>query len=1152
MNNDQSAIFSNISNAFAKSSIGDIFRTTICDSLVVPSRLRALASAIMSKQHNEESIVVVTSTIAQAESLSADIKAFIDPSDVELLPCWETLPFERISPSIETMGIRSHVISRMGSLKRPKVIVGSARAICQKLSRIFDAIEVEIKITIGKDFSQDFLISKLVEIGYSREQQVEARGEFAIRGSILDIYCSTSIHPIRIEFWGDTVERINTFSLSDQRSVEKLEMIVIAPARELIVNDSLKEKAKKAAIEHPWAQESFLKIEQGLIFEGMESFLPFLTEDKLGFLSLLKPSDPIVFCDSGQIESRLEDLKNEEEALSKTLSVTWDAKLENTPSMFVDFETLSNVSNLKTFWDSVPKSPNVASIAGFGFNTTRSDIGELVTKLNDLKNVGNSVFLVSDSVAGVNRLSNKLSDEGLSIISLDKIDQTLAFQPGIYSCVGDIEEGTICSTFKIAIITDHELAGKRYVRRRTTTNKRAVQTYDDLSVGDYVVHHHHGVGRFEGLETKTMVGVTREYLILSFKGSDKLFVPSDQVGLVRKYIGGEKPTLHKLGGSDFEKTRSSVKNQVNLIAQELVVLYRKRINSSGIQYSPDTPWQKEMEDLFPFELTIDQARAIEEVKVDMETAHPMDRLICGDVGFGKTEVAMRAAFKATQDSRQVAVLVPTTLLATQHGISFEERFSPFGLRVETLSRFKTSKEQDKIVQDVKDGLVDVVIGTHRLLSKDIKFKDVGLLIVDEEQKFGVSHKEAIKHFAHNVDVLTLTATPIPRTLEMSLTGIRDLSMITTPPENRQPILTYVHEYDERAVAEAIRRELLREGQVFFVHNRVKDLEHFADKIRDLIPEARVVTAHGQMRDNQLENVVNDFYDRKYDVLISTTIVESGLDLPAVNTLIVDRADTLGLAQLYQLRGRVGRRGQRAYAYLFSPKNQALSHLAYERLKTIGEFTELGSGFKIAMRDLEIRGAGSLLGDVQSGHIAAVGFDLYCEMVTEAIDELNGIEKEELVDVTIDIPGDALIPQDYVATQDQRFDLYRRLSIAKTENEIDEISIEIKDRFGIMPTVCENLIEITKLRVACQLVGISSVLRSRQFYRFIGAQLSQSQQIRLQRVFKDAIYKEAHILGQSEIVIELKTIRSTLNITNNDIPVTLIAFISAMYDTKQLI
>lgn len=489
--------------------------------------------------------------------------------------------------------------------------------------------------------------------------------------------------------------------------------------------------------------------------------------------------------------------------------------------------------------------------------------------------------------------------------------------------------------------------------------------------------------------------------------------------------------------------------------------------------------------------------------------------------FGKTEVALRAAFKATQDSKQVAVLVPTTLLATQHGHTFEERMSSFGLRVEVLSRFQTAKEQKDIVNGVKEGSVDIVIGTHRLLSKDIAFKNLGLLVVDEEQRFGVNHKEAIKHFATNVDVLTLTATPIPRTLEMSLTGIRDMSMITTPPADRQPILTYVHEYDERAIAEAIRRELLREGQVFFVHNRVRDLEHVADVVRDLVPEARTVTAHGQMPEAHLETVVNDFYDHKYDVLIATTIIESGLDLPSVNTLIVDRADALGLAQLYQLRGRVGRRGQRAYAYLFSPKNKALSQEAYERLKTIGEFTELGSGFKIAMRDLEIRGAGSLLGDVQSGHIAAVGFDLYCEMVTEAIGELNGIETVHPHEVTIDIAGNALIPADYVVKEDHRFDIYRRLSSATTSQDVFAIRDELTDRFGAMPTATEELIRITNLRVQCQLHGIVSILTNKDRYRLVGLELPQSLQIRLQRLFSGSLYKPAHSLGPAEVVVKLE-------------------------------
>ena len=1100
-------------------SVSDTIRTSFGDTLVVPTRSRALCTAVASQIKSENITVVITPTHSEAQALAGDLVAFLGEDKVELLPAWETLPFERVSPAIETMGHRCRVQSRIKSKNKPQIVVCSVRAAIQKVISIKKSLE--IKLFKGAEIDRDELISQLVSEGYSREFQVEARGECAVRGSILDVFPSTSAHPIRIEFWGDTIERLSYFSIADQRSNQNCESIDIYPARELLVNEDLKKQAKELSGKYEWASESFDSIAQGLVFDGMESFLPFLTTDEKGFLGLLSVDDSIIVCDPLQTSRRIEELREEESSLAQTLSVTWDASVSDAPSLFADLDLVLREFKGKSMWPSIAPSPDLPAISGVGFDAPRGDIEELAKRLKIHSGGDTTTILVSDSPAGVARMADQLAKFGLTIAKADVVPFSKSGSKEIYGVVADIEHGVVCSSFGISIITDHELSGHRHVRRSRRGSRRSIQTYDDLSTGDYVVHHHHGVGVFEGLETKTMMGVTREYLILSFKGSDKLFVPSDQVGLVRKYIGSDKPALNRLGGADFDKARSVVRSQVNLIAQELIVLYRKRLHAQGFAFSPDTNWQREMEYLFPYELTLDQKNAIDDVKRDMEQPHPMDRLVCGDVGFGKTEVALRAAFKATQDSKQVAVLVPTTLLATQHGHTFEQRFSSFGLRVEVMSRFRTAKEQRVVLDGLKDGSVDVVIGTHRLLSKDVSFRNLGLLIVDEEQRFGVTHKESIKQFATNVDVLTLTATPIPRTLEMSLTGIRDMSMITTPPADRQPILTYVHEYDERAVAEAIRRELLREGQVFFIHNRVRDLEHVADTIRDLVPEARVVTAHGQMAENRLEVIVDDFYEHKYDVLISTTIVESGLDLPAVNTLIVDRADAMGLSQLYQLRGRVGRRGQRAYAYLFSPKNQALSHEAYERLKTIGEFTELGSGFKIAMRDLEIRGAGSLLGDVQSGHIAAVGFDLYCEMVTEAIDNLNGIVKESINEVTIDIPGDALIPEDYVSKQDQRFDLYRRLSSAKDESDVHAISEELVDRFGPIPEVTSNLIEVTLLRVLCQSVRISSIVTNKNAFRLIGREIPQSLQVRLGRISKGSLYKPAHVLGPAEIIVKIE-------------------------------
>lgn len=1113
MSENQLAPFAELAAELCSSSGSDVLLSTLGDSLAVPQRSRALALSILSLKR-EGSILIITPTQNEATSLSADLSAFIDSDDIELLPAWETLPFERVSPSIETMGHRMRVMARMRSDTRPKIVVASLRAAIQKFNSTHDIDALVIEQ--GAEHDRDALVSHLVSMGYTREYQVEARGQCAVRGSIVDIFPSTSAHPVRIELWGDTIERMRQFSVADQRSSVDVETLPIYPASELLFSDDVARRAEQAANEMEWAKESFLAISESRTFEGMESFLPFMTDDTQGICGLLQPSDGVILCDPAELNARKQELVEEENALAQTLSVTWDAPLSDAPSLFVDFDAIVRQHRV-TLWPAIAPNPETPVITGVAFDTPRGDNDELARRLRDLADKDVITVLVSDSVAGTSRMSAQLAQSGLEISIVD----SAPVEPGgVYATVADIEHGVVSHHFGVAIITDHELAGHRHVRRSQRGSRRSLQTYDDLVAGDFVVHHHHGVGVFEGLETKTMVGVTREYLILSFKGSDKLFVPSDQVGLVRKYIGGDKPTLNKLGGADFEKVRSSVRNQVNLIAQELVVLYRKRVNAQGHAFSPDTQWQKELEDLFPYELTQDQARAISDVKNDMEQPHPMDRLICGDVGFGKTEVALRAAFKATQDSKQVAILAPTTLLATQHGHTFEERCGPFGLTVKVLSRFQTPKEQKEIIRGIYDGSVDIVIGTHRLLSQDVEFKDLGLLVVDEEQRFGVNHKESIKQMSTNVDVLTLSATPIPRTLEMSLTGIRDMSMITTPPADRQPILTYVHEYDERAVAEAIRRELLREGQVFFVHNRVQDLEHVADSVRDLVPEARIVVAHGQMSEGILEKVVDDFYEHKYDVLLATTIIESGLDLPSVNTLIVDRADALGLAQLYQLRGRVGRRGQRAYAYLFSPKNRALSHEAYERLKTIGEFTELGSGFKIAMRDLEIRGAGSLLGDVQSGHIAQVGFDLYCEMVTEAIDSLNGLEREEQHDVTIDVPGDALLPEAYVSREEHRFDLYRRLSLSTSHEDVTALHEEIVDRFGPLPEQTQKLMDITHVRIDCQRVGVSSVVTSRNQIRLIGVELAQSQQIRLKRLFPDALYKQPHALGPAEIVLKI--------------------------------
>ncbi|HEV2760448.1 MAG TPA: transcription-repair coupling factor, partial [Acidimicrobiales bacterium] len=621
------------------------------------------------------------------------------------------------------------------------------------------------------------------------------------------------------------------------------------------------------------------------------------------------------------------------------------------------------------------------------------------------------------------------------------------------------------------------------------------------------VHHQHGVGRYGGMVTRAIGGTERDYLLLEYRGGDKLYIPSEQIDTVRHYTGGDSPTLSRLGGSEWQRTRSRVRSAVREIAEELVALYRTRVASPGHAFPPDTPWQQELEEAFPYIETPDQAKAIADVKADMEAPVPMDRLVCGDVGFGKTEVALRATFKAVQDGMQVAVLVPTTLLAQQHFGTFSERFAGYPVRVEVLSRFLTPAQAKKVADGVTDGSVDVVIGTHRLLSGDVKFQSLGLLVVDEEQRFGVTHKESIKKLRADVDVLTLTATPIPRTLEMSRTGIRDLTILNTAPAERQPILTYVGPYDDRAVGEAIRREQLREGQVFFVHNRVQSIERVAADLHEMVPDARIAIAHGQMDEGRLERVVLDFWEGQYDVLVCTTIIESGIDMPTVNTLVVDRADLMGLGQLHQLRGRVGRAGQRAYAYLFFPPERELTEQAYERLKTIGEHTELGSGFKIAMRDLEIRGAGNLLGANQSGHIAAVGYDLYVQMVSEAVAELKGEPVKAPAEVKLDIPVDAHLPPEFVPGGEQRLEAYRRLAAVTTQSEVEDVAAEWLDRYGPLPPPAEALISVARLRAECVRTGIREVTVARNIIRMSPVVLKLSAQIRLQRLSRDAVYKE---------------------------------------------
>ncbi len=1098
-------------------------------TLAVPEAARALVTAGLTELSSRRPVVLAVPTSTEAERLAHDLAAYLGDEAVELFPAWETLPFERVSPGVETMGRRLRVLWRLRDASRaPSVVVASVRALVQRLGPHVADVE-PLVVRPGQQLDRDEVVADLVAAGYRREDMVEHRGEVAVRGSIVDVFPSTADRPVRIDLWGDEVDRLAEFSVADQRSTADLAEVAIFPCRELLPTPEVRERAERLVGLEPWGREQWERLAQGLHFDGMESWLPWLTKDEHVLLDVVGDDAQVLLCEPRRMRDRAADLLAEEADLAATLAVTWGAvgngsggaarttgaepgtlpragrRVEQAadhgfPRLHLDFDRLLSHTKAPA-WQviGVPDSPDTPQVEASGWDPVVGDGSGLLQRLGQLSRDGFRIVVGADGEGSAARVGEMLAGEG--------IRAEVVVRP--------LERGAVLRSVKLAVLAESDLTGRRRAHRRARPRRRDAEGFfDDLKVGDYVVHHQHGVARYGGMVKRAIGGVERDYLLLEYKGDDKLYVPSDQIDAVRHYTGGEAPSLNRLSGDGWQRTKAKVRAAVAEIAQELVVLYQKRLADTGHAFSPDTPWQRELEDAFPYQETPDQLKAITDVKNDMEVPQPMDRLVCGDVGFGKTEVAIRAAFKAVQDGKQVAILVPTTLLAQQHYQTFSERFAGYPVRVEVLSRFLTPGQARKVVRGIEAGEVDVVIGTHRLLSADVRFKALGLLVVDEEQRFGVTHKELIKQLRTNVDVLTLTATPIPRTLEMSLTGIRDLTLLNTPPAERQPILTYVGEVDDRAIAEAIRRELLREGQVFYVHNRVQDIDHVAAHVRDLVPEARVAIAHGQMDEGSLERVVLDFWEGEFDVLVCTTIIESGIDMPTVNTLVVDRADLLGLGQLHQIRGRVGRSGQRAYAYLFHPRDRSLTEEAYERLKTIGEATELGSGFKIAMRDLEIRGAGNLLGTGQSGHVAAVGYDLYCQMVSEVVAELKGEPVHEPAEIKLDLPLDASLPPEYVPKEELRLEAYRRLAAVTSEAEVDDIRTEWEDRYGAVPDNSAALLDVARLRAEAARVGLREVNVTKRtgigaavwVARLGPVKLKVSEEIRLKRLAPKAIYK----------------------------------------------
>ncbi|HLH99716.1 MAG TPA: transcription-repair coupling factor [Acidimicrobiales bacterium] len=1089
----------------------------------VPEPARAFGIAGLAEAAGRRPVLVAVPTGQDAERLAHDLSAYLGPDEVELCPAWETLPFERVSPSVETMGRRLRAMARLlgtaTAHPTPRVLVAPIRSLLQRLGPHVEEV-APVVIRRGDQVDPEELVARLVGMGYRREYQVEHRGELAVRGSIVDVFGSTDDGPVRIDLWGDEVDRLSEFSVGDQRSAEDLDVVELWACRELLPTEEIRERAARLIGEAPWGREQWERLAEGLTFDGMESWLPWLTPDERLLTDLIPAGGLVVLAEPRRMRDRAAELLDEERALAGTLAQTWGATDSTFPPLHLPFDRLLQETDAAVWTVTpAPEGPGTTVVAASGWDPVLTEPDRFMARLLQLVREQYRLTICADGKGSAARLAALMAEHGITapVFEEPPADGVLA-TPGVRVVICPLERGFVYPPAKVAVLAETDLTGRRRTHRRPRRRGRSTETFfDDISTGDYVVHYQHGVGRFGGMVRRAIGGVERDYLVLEYRGGDKLYVPSDQIDLLRPYSGGESPSLNRLNGSDWQKTKSRVRSAVREIAQELVVLYQKRVSSPGFAFSPDTVWQTEMEAAFPYVETPDQAKAINETKADMETSYPMDRLVCGDVGFGKTEVAIRAAFKAVQDGKQVAILVPTTLLASQHYQTFSDRFAGYPIRVEMLSRFLTTAQAKKVVDGLADGSVDVVVGTHRLLSAEVRFKDLGLLVIDEEQRFGVNHKEAIKQLRTDVDVLTLTATPIPRTLEMSLTGIRDLTLLQTPPAERQPILTYVGEYDERAVAEAIRRELLREGQVFFVHNRVADIEKVAAELGGLVPEARIAVAHGQMDEGTLEKVVYDFWEGEYDVLVCTTIIESGIDMPTVNTLVVDRADRLGLGQLHQLRGRVGRAGQRAYAYLLFPPDQSLSEEAYERLRTIGEHTELGSGFKIAMRDLEIRGAGNLLSGDQSGHIAAVGYDLYVQMVSEAVASLKGEEVKPPAEIKLDLPVTANLPADYVGREDLRLEAYRRLATVTTHAEVDDIRDEWVDRYGPLPEPAAALLEIGHLRAECARTGVREVAvvasgggalgGAKYTARLQPLALKASQRVRLSRLWPKAVYKE---------------------------------------------
>ncbi len=1039
--------------------------------------------------YNKKPILLVTYNEIQAKKILDNLKTF-DKEKVTFFPKKEIVTYDYIAESKDLPYERIETLSRIKENKN-LIVVTTIESLMQKLPAKDVLFSNMLEFKVGDICNLEEIKRKLVNLGYSRYDLIEGRGQFSIRGGIIDISLDEKLG-VRIELWGDEVDSIRNFSISSQRSVSTLEKVRIYPAHEYVLEDSIENICKKISktiadgkqeeiieqdIEQIKAGNYISKIDKYFneFYEKQENLIDYLNDDYLLFLDEINKIEQREINILQDIGNLSKNLIEKEKVIPEALSIISS----------VDFEILESKHQIVYLEKQDTITKKQAERYHFEYreiNYFKSEIENLFEDLRKWNKDKKSIYVIVDTVEKAKKLKELLEKENILCKIEEKLDKTIivkSVENIVTISVGKLSEGFENFEINQIVISANDLidGGKR---KKTFANKAFKEgekvVFADLKIGDYVVHKNYGIGIFIGVNTITADGTTKDYIKLKYKNEDILYVPTNQLDTIRKYVGGDaiNPPVNSLGSKDWIKTKEKVKNNLRAVARELIELYAKREKAKGYAFEKDTPWQQQFEEQFPYQETDDQLRCIEEVKKDMENQRPMDRLLCGDVGYGKTEVAIRAAFKAVMGHKQVAYLVPTTVLAQQQYEEFRDRMKDFPIKVEILNRFKSKKYQDEVIKKLKLGEVDVVIGTHRLLSKDIEFNDIGLLIIDEEHRFGVKAKEKIKQYKSNIDVLTMTATPIPRTMHMSIVGIRDMSVIYEPPQNRKPVQTYVLEYDQEVIKEAITKELERDGQVFYIYNRVDTIQKKADEISRLVPEANVTYAHGQMTGNQIEEIMKDFIEKKANVLVCTTILESGIDIPNANTIIVEDANRMGLAALYQIRGRVGRADRQAYAYITYRKDKMLSEEADKRLKAIKEFTEFGSGFKIAMRDLEIRGAGSLLGEIQSGHLEQVGYDTYCNLLDEVVKEMQGLEIEPDLDIQIDLNVTSYIPDEYIPDSSQKIEIYQNIALCKNEEDIQNVVDEIIDRFGNMPSELENLLDIARIKYLSKAHYISKI------------------------------------------------------------------------------